>query len=151
MEGTSGAAESGSLRGESGEAALGPGCVGLRKRVGCICADWDAQHLRKQVFVLSWLDCWPRESGLCGGHISLMCSRLLAGAGLVRRNRRRHLVRLRLGGVVEHRQLQPVFPRFCDMRCPSGSGWGEAPPSRLVYERGWWEAPVGESRPVPDP
>jgi len=35
-----------------------------------------------------------------------------------------------------HRSLQPVRPRFRDERCPSGSGWGEAPSSDPAFTRG---------------
>jgi len=35
-----------------------------------------------------------------------------------------------------HRSLQPVQPRFRDERCPSGSGWGEAPSSDPAFTWG---------------
>jgi len=48
MEGTSGAADPGPLRGGSGEAALGPGGVGLREQ-SCAPVQADAREPRKQL------------------------------------------------------------------------------------------------------
>jgi hypothetical protein len=80
MEGTSGAADLGPLRGGSGEAALGPGRVWLRKQLGAPVRA-DGRGLRKQLAL-----------GLSGPPASRKqavrrprrpkSSRLLAGEGL---------------------------------------------------------------------
>jgi len=80
MEGTSGAADLEALRGASGEAALGPGCVGLREQFSTP-ARSDARWLRERA-----------ASGLVGSPASRKravrrprrptSSRLLAAAGL---------------------------------------------------------------------
>lgn len=129
MEGTSGAADPGFLRGDPGEAALGPGGVGLREQSGALVRA-DARGLRKQ---LRWVCSGrrPRESGPCRGHAgprSRVCSR----GRPVRRDRRRCVARLRPDGAWR-RLLLPVLPCSRDTRCPSESGRGEAPSS--AFER----------------
>jgi hypothetical protein len=75
------------------------------------------------------------RAGHAGATRARRSSRSRARAGSVRWDRRRRLVRLRPGSVVRHRSLQPMPLRFRDERCPSGSGWGEAPSSDPAFTR----------------
>jgi len=101
MEGTSGAADPAPLRGGTGEAALGRsstvGDARPRKRA---CVEGEGQR--------------PAGS---------------ARAGPARWDRRgvRPACRTCWAGSRWRRALQPASPRSHDRRCPSGSGWGEAP------------------------
>jgi len=88
------------------------------------------------------------ESGAYRGHASPALSRSRVRAGPARRDRRRRTAPARLGRRPHCIRSPPGAPRSRDMRCPSGSGWGEAlvadpasrksaadPASRVSYAR----------------
>jgi hypothetical protein len=123
MEGTSGAADRGPLRGGSGEAALGPGWC-ARKRPPIRAGGKAAQAAFPGPAA-------PRERVVLGAvaGIAKAGSRGELVAGPVTRasstcagSRRRWLFR-------------PAAPRAHDTRCPSRSGWGEALAARNRSER----------------
>jgi len=111
MEGTSGTADPGLLRGRTEDAALGPGGV----RASDVFA---SVSLRKRLVV------GLRAPTLRGG-----------GARVVGSSR----VSLPHGsGASQRRSLQPAVQRSHDERCPSGSGWGKpslAAPARVPRRR----------------
>jgi len=112
MEGTSGTANPGLLRGRAGDAALGPGGV----RVSDAFAP---ATLRKRVAQ------GPRAPTLRGGGVRVVgSSRVSLPDG---------------SGPSQRRSLQPAVQRSHDERCPSGSGWGNpclSTPARAPARQG---------------
>jgi hypothetical protein len=115
MEGTSGAAELVLLRGRTGDAALGPGCVRASdtSRAAALRARRETRRRRLlQAASRERVVEGPRAPTLRGG-----------GARAVGSSP----VSLPDGsGVWQRRSLQPAVPRSHDERCPSGSGWGSS-------------------------
>jgi len=122
MEGTSGTADPGLLRGRTEDAALGPGGV----RASDVFA---SVSLRKRARRGSASSYPSRGWGSCGGIVTVS---LPHGSGASQR-----------------RSLQPAVQRSHDERCPSGSGWGKpslAAPARVPAKEG---GTGSESHPSP--
>jgi hypothetical protein len=123
MEGTSGAADRGPLRGGSGEAALGPGWCPRKRapiRAGgkAARAAFPGPAAPRERVVLGAV-AGIAKAGSRGGFVAGPVTR----ASSTRAGSRRRWL------------LRPVSPRAHDTRCPSRSGWGEALPARNRGER----------------
>jgi hypothetical protein len=129
------------LRGESGEAALGPGWLsGLRKRTGLRPSRAGVSAPRKRgAGAVSGLPA-SRKRAARGPHepdaLRVYVKRRVRAAGSSETSRPARGSRCVRDGVAQRRALQPVLPWFRDERCPSGSGWGEAPSSDPAFARG---------------
>jgi len=121
MEGTSGAADRGPLRGGSGEAALGPGWCPRKRpiRADGICASGSLGPAAPRERVVLGAMASIAQAGSRGG--------LVTDAGDVCSP---HMLRRPASSA-----FQPVPSRAHDTRCPSRSGWGEARAMRNRGER----------------
>jgi len=129
MEGISGAADFGSLRGDPGEAALGPGGVGLREHSDA--PVWASAQVCESDLCRHQSDRRPRESRSCGGHVGPRL-RVYSRGPVYEAGSLRCFVWLRLDEA-GCRVLLPAPLRFRDKRCPSESGRGKAPSSTLKW------------------